>query len=363
MKPIGIMHLTDTLDAGGLERVAVNLVNLLPRGDYTPHLCTTRREGTLADLIKPDVGRLAFNRRWRFECSSLRRLSIYNREHGIAIMHSHGTALLVAVLASFLPPFPKVVWHDHYGDYAIDERPVFPYWLLTRRVSMILAVNQPLVEWAQKRLGVNEQKVQYLANFVCSEVLSGTPTELPGKPGLRIVCVANLRPRKDHLTLIRAMAGVVSAVPGATLLLLGATNDQLQLRKVKNEIARLNLSNNIHILGSRQNVAEILRECDVGVLSSASEGLPLSLIEYGMAGLASVATAVGQCADVLDGGRVGLLVQPGNELSLAAALVSLLRSSSFRKSQGEQFRSHVMKHYSASTAIAQLCKTYERILS
>src|SRR5918999_1889196 len=89
----GVMQLTDTLGAGGAERVAVNLANLLPRERYRMYLCTTRRDGPLAGLVADDVGRLCLARRWRFDYRAFGRLVDFIREHKVQILHAHGTAL------------------------------------------------------------------------------------------------------------------------------------------------------------------------------------------------------------------------------------------------------------------------------
>jgi hypothetical protein len=97
---VGVMHLTDTLDAGGLERVAVNLVNTLPRARYHAHLCTTRRDGALAELVAPGVGRLCLNRRRSVDAGAVVRLAAYIKEHQIKLLHAHGTALFIARAAA-----------------------------------------------------------------------------------------------------------------------------------------------------------------------------------------------------------------------------------------------------------------------
>ena len=161
------------------------------------------------------------------------------------------------------------------------------------------------------------------------------PGDLPGRVGARIVCVANFRAQKDHLTLLQALALVVQQVSEAHLLLVGASSDQDYFDLVRKEISRLGLNQNVSLLGERQDVSAILLGADIGVLSSVSEGLPLALLEYGMARLATVATAVGQCPEVLDEGRAGILVPPGAPNQLGEALLSLLESrSAARISEG-----------------------------
>jgi glycosyltransferase involved in cell wall biosynthesis len=192
--------------------------------------------------------------------------------------------------------------------------------------------------------------------------------DLPGAPGSRIVCVANLRKEKDHLTLVRAMTLVVQKYPTAHLLLVGAYSDSTcsagssYFEVVKREVARNSLSGNITFLGQRRDIPAILNGSDIGVLSSKTEGLPVSLLEYGAAGLPVVATRVGDCEEVLDSGRAGLLVPPQSPSELAEALLSLFGSPELRAEFGKRFLRRVQELYSAKSIIKQVCSVYQHAL-
>src|SRR6266540_3455570 len=71
---VGVLHLIDTLAAGGSERVAVNFVNHLPRERYSVHLCATRRSGPLQSLLRPDVHLFLLGRASRFDIAAILRL-------------------------------------------------------------------------------------------------------------------------------------------------------------------------------------------------------------------------------------------------------------------------------------------------
>ncbi len=229
------------------------------------------------------------------------------------------------------------------------------------RVSYVFAVSQQLVSWSRDCLHMPAEKVLYLPNFVCDNSGEKIENSLPGQTGTRIVCVANLRPVKDHLTLVRAMVQVKQNFPNAHLLLVGNLEDATQVQAIETEIAQLHLSDNISILGQRHDVNAILSSCDVGVLSSIAEGLPLSLLEYGMAGLPVVATNVGQCADVLAQGEVGLIVPSRDPAALAQGLCRLLESAAERKRLGELFHQRVQNTYSARAVIKQITQVYEQL--
>ena len=356
------MHLIDTLDAGGAERVAVNIVNHLPRERFSPHLCTTRRDGILDGAVVSDVGRLRLTRKWRFDSEAIRRLRAYARDHKIQVLHVHGTSLFAGVLGALFSRGLVVVWHDHFGNYLVQERPAWLYRLACRRVGGVIAVNEALAEWARKRLGVGTDRVWNLPNFVSQPYPAKPVTGLPGSTGSRIVCVANFRQQKDHINLVRAMALVTRQIPEAHLLLVGETVDPNYFAEVQKEIKRLELTAHVSLLGQRLDVSDVLRSCDVGVLGSASEGLPLALIEYGMAGLATVVTNVGQCADVVDQGRAGQVVPAGTPDALAAAMVSLLNSPQQRSDVGERLQRRVLEMYSAGPVIEQIGRIYEFVL-
>ena len=132
---------------------------------------------------------------------------------------------------------------------------------------------------------------------------------------------------------------------------------------IRKEILQQGLNQNVSLLGQRLDVAAILKACDVGVLSSTSETCPLALLEYGMAGLPAVATNVGQCAEVLDEGRAGILVPSGSPDQLAEALLSLLQSPQRRSALGQRLRRQVQERYSPGPVMEQVCRVYEKVLS
>ncbi len=293
--------------------------------------------------------------------SAALRLAREIEARDIQIVHAHGTSLFICALAGWLAPATRLIWHDHFGRCATEERPAWIYRLAARRASAVISVNGTLAQWARERLRVPARRVWYAPNFVCEPPAQGSLPDLPGKAGSRIVCVANLRPEKDHLNLISAMRLVAREIPQAHLILVGGARDGAYRRRVENAIAGAPLT--VSWLGPRNDVSAILKTCDVGVLSSASEGLPLALLDYGMAGLPVVATRVGQCADVLENGRFGTLVAPFDSAALAGAIVGLLKSPAQREALSQSFSQRVREAYSAGAVMARICEIYETVLA
>ncbi len=357
---IGVLHMTDTLEPGGTERVAVNVVNALPKDRFDVSICTTRRDGPLAALLRPDVKHLSLARRRTVDIPALLRLRGFIKTHNVRIVHAHATALFTAVGASFCPPYPVVVWHDHCGHQQHAPRAARLYRYAARRVAGVISVNEFLADWARTELKVSPDRVWYVPNFV-SDHQPGPAPGLPGTRGRRIVCVANLRPQKAHVDLLEALAIVIREAPDAHLLLVGREADPAYSQVVRNSISGLGLAAHVTLLGERTDVAGILSQCDVGVLSSIGEGFPLALVEYGLAGLATVTTDVGQCAEVLDAGRAGVLVPAGQPEALAAGLSRLLASSATRSDLGRRLRQRVVERYGRDSVIERITQVYDTV--
>ena len=356
---VAVMHLTDTLEIGGAERMAVSLANSLPRGRFEPHVCTTRRSGPLADMISSDVAIFSLNRRRTLDLGAIRRLVTYIRRNNIQILHAHGSAVFVSAVASMFRPYPTVVWHIHYGRHAAEDNMGLLYRAIKGRVSRSIAVSEPLAAWATNVIGMPAERVAYIPNFSLLSPTNGASITVPGKRGSRIVCVANFLPEKDHLNLLRAMEIVVKVQPDAHLLLVGGGNNSGCEASVTAHIKRAGLESNVTLLGQRRDVSEILRAVDIGVLSSEAEGLPLALIEYGEAGLAVVVTSVGQCADVVAWGQAGIVVAPKSPSDLASGLLDLLETPTKRQQLGGKLRLRVEQHFNKQRIVERVYAMYD----
>lgn len=360
---VPVLHLIDSLALGGAESVAVKIANALPQNKFESHLCVTRARGPLETRIAPHVCTLYLDRAHRFDLRAIKKLSGYIRENNIRILHAHSSSLFIARPAHLLNPSCRVIWHVHYGRYATVDRPALVYRTITCRIDGVITVNEPLAKWAIEELRIPKKRVWYLPNFVEAEqVTEAIPPELPGQKGFRIICVAQFRPEKDHITLLRAFQEVVQHCEIAHLLLVGDTVSGEYYKTVQNTVDTLSLRDHVSFLGQRTDVPRLLRNCDIGVLSSVSEGLPLALLEYGVAGLGSVTTDVGQCREVLAGGQCGVVVPVRESHALASALTTLLVDAQQRHTLGQKFRERVQADYSRETVIERLTQLYTQIL-
>lgn len=131
--------------------------------------------------------------------------------------------------------------------------------------------------------------------------------------------------------------------PPAHLVIVGSgTGQALSVEdEIRERVARGDLAGRVTMTGRVESVEDCLRASDVFAFPSVFEGLGLSLIEAQACGLACVASRTGGIVDVIEDGRNGLLVTPGQANDLAAALRSLLSENGRRLALGAAARENV----------------------
>lgn len=354
-----VLQLIDSLHAGGAERVAVNLANELVAKIDSSYLCTSREEGVLKDSLNKQVGYLFLNRTKTFDFTAVKKFNRFIKAQQIDIVHAHSSSFFLATMLKFINSNVNIVWHDHFGNRpnsSLLDRTILKF--CSRNFSQILSVNRNLESWAKNNL--NSKKVNYLPNFPVNHKES-VKTKLLGNEGNRVVCLANLRPEKDHINLINAFDGVIKKYPDWTLHLVG--NDLLDYysKSIKDRIKTLHLEKQIFLYGSKPDIANILSQCEIGVLASKTEGLPMSLLEYGLAGLAVIVTNVGECEHVVDSGIEGIVVESENTKSLQDALEYLIQDKNKRQEYSNTFSKKIELQYSSKAIINRLVEIYNNL--
>lgn len=353
-----VIQIIDSLDAGGAERMAVQIANELYAAGHQSHLCATRKEGLLKKSIHESVGYIFLEKKGRIGIKAMTKLKTYIVKNKIEIIHAHSTSFFTATVIKWWLPSIKLVWHDHYGNAEeVENRKAGTLKKCSRFFNGIISVNELLNDWSIRNL--KPSKVVYLRNFVSNSLEQQLLKPLPGSTGKRIVHLANLRPQKDHITLIRAFKEVYKNSPDWNLLLVGLDFQDDYSREIKFKIKDLKLDDHIHLLGSREDTPAILEACDIGVLSSKSEGLPVALLEYGMAGLPVVATDVGACKEVVS--DYGAVVPAQNPATLTQAIQEFIENPEESKSMAHSFQQHVMTTFGAAFYIEKLETFYSSL--
>jgi len=118
----------------------------------------------------------------------------------------------------------------------------------------------------------------------------------------------------------------------------------------------------LHLLGLRKDVSNVLAGADVFVLPSLSEGLPLALLEAMLSGCPVVASDVGEVRNVLADGDAGVLVPAGDAPALATALDKLLAAPTCARELATRASRRASLEYHISRMVARYADVYESLL-
>jgi glycosyltransferase involved in cell wall biosynthesis len=343
-----IVQLIDSLEAGGAERMAVNFANALSEKIAFSGILATRKEGVLKEEIKQIANYTFLGRKNKFDINAIFLASKYIKNNKIEIVHAHGSSYFFGVLIKLFNPKIKLIWHDHYGNRAEDNKQKNVLKICSYFFSKILTVNEDLKIWSLKNLNCNQ--VFFIPNF--SDL---KPTEeqtiLKGENHKRIVCLANLKNPKNHVTLLTAFISSEVYKKNWTLHLIGKDFNDAYSNNLKAIIKENGLENSIFIYNACQDVKFILSQATIGVLSSTYEGFPVTLLEYAQAKLTVVSTNVGYCKNLIDHNSNGLLFDPLDSDKLSNHFIYLTNTTEICANFATQFQKDIEANYSKEAII------------
>jgi L-malate glycosyltransferase len=171
----------------------------------------------------------------------------------------------------------------------------------------------------------------------------------------RVVCVARHAPVKGVDVLVEAFPQVLSALPGAGLVLVGGGPDHEAL---KARAAELGIAGAVHFTNRQANAAPYLAAADLVVLPSRREGLPVVALEAFALDCPVVATAVGGTPDVVRPGDTGWLVPPEQPAALAGAIVEALLDPEERRRRAANGKALAARSYSIAAMIDRFEQLY-----
>ena len=293
----GVLHLTDTFEPGGLERVVVDLAAGLARAGR-PVGVHAALGGAFWNELPAGVTRHPFP--GTPGVLSLRRL-LRSGRYGIVHAHKRKMALIAHVAAAGLGV--RVVEHVH------TVLPVTPVGrILSFRSPVLLACGSAVAEMIERDFGRSGEHIRLVPNGVHDPATGILPT-LPSvrRPGtLRLVGVGRLVEQKDPLRFVRLVAALRLALPGTDVRATWVGDGPLRTA-MQQQIERLGMADVVTLAGHRNDVHRFLAESDVLLLTSRWEGLPLVALEALAMGRGLVLPDVGSCTEAVGSGAVGLL--------------------------------------------------------
>lgn len=349
-----IVHVVDSMDVGGAEVVVAALCRSHRKQGHEAEVHCLFRKGVLGEELESEGFRVLLHGpggRWRTMRSLARSFQRGRPDAG----HCHNATAAIWGAPALRRAGVQTVIATRHGLVA-------PPYGFSREIQFSLSSRLCF-----RTVGVCQATSRNMANAPLADgsrivtVYNGVPEPPAGihhaEGSLIFVCVGRLAPPKDHATLLRAFAAFVSSMPGARLWIVGDGRLRQELEDLRRQLA---LEDSVTFWGERRDAYAFLRGADVFVLSSHSEGLPMSLLEAMAVGLPAIVSDVGGMSEVVNGGKNGFAVPSGDVAALAGAMHACAADRAALRSAGERGAAHYRAHFTIEGMSDAYMRLYRR---
>ena len=364
-RKLNVMLMTDVIGRGGAEKALVDLALRIDRSRYNVSVCATRSAGNYQPILDAaGVRTTVIGRKSRWELYRLLGLVSLMRKQPVHILHTHlfGSNTWGRLLGK-LAGVPVIVAHEHWSTKSrpevwvdtvlsrLSDRVIVPSVWSKETVVRIDRIPSRLVSVIYNGVDIS----QFAPNM---EARNDLRLELGFPQGAFVVgTVGRLSPEKGGVdNLIRAVARLREERHEARLLIVGDGPLRVEL-----ESLNTSLGSPAIFAGLRSDVARVLNALDVFVMPSLNEALPIALLEAMSVKLPVVATRVGGIPEVLEDGKNGLLVPPGDVGALEAALRRLASDPEQRERLGSAGQAQVHSRFTLDEMARQVEEVYSDI--
>lgn len=362
--PLRIVHVVDSLEVGGLERVTADLAMAQHQAGHRVtvfSLFTT--DGLKAELQQAGIEVIEGHKRASLDRGALSLLRRTLRQQRAHIVHAHNfVPNYHAALAGLGLSARQVCTLHDMGSRLVNPRlrRLFKLSLLrTHQVAMVGSqvhrqhTGSGLVPSARAHVVLNGIPVERFEGS--AQARSKARAELGlGSDDLVIGCVGRLVPLKNHHRMIEVMPRLLARHPDLRLLIIGDGERATALREL---VDGMQLGKRVILAGQRQNVGALLPALDIFALPSQTEGLSIALLEACATGLAVVATQVGGNVEIIHDNQTGLLIPADDNDALFCALDRLASDAGLRRELGHRASTWVRDNAS----VQALMKAYDHV--
>jgi glycosyltransferase involved in cell wall biosynthesis len=378
-QPIKILHVINDLSIGGAEIMLYRLLSENDNERYEPVVLSLMDQGSLRQRIEAldiPVHTAGMSHGMASPASVWRLIRLVRKINPDLIQGwmYHGN-LASQIAALFTARKTPVVWSIHCSIYLLSLEKK-----LTRAVVRLCAPLSKLAArtvFVSRTSQVQHQALRYATGNSCvipngidttmfapaDEARVSVRQEL-GLPADALLTgvLGRYHAMKDHSNFLRAAALVSETQPEAHFLLAGRGLDH-ENRTLRDLIQSLRLSDRVHLLGERTDVAQLVAALDIFALSSAyGESFPVIVGEAMACGVPCVVTDVGDSAWMVS--ETGYVVPPRDHNALAQACNALLDlGPQGRRGLGQAARKRVADLFSLSSVVATYAELYERTLT
>ncbi len=364
MRPVRVVHLVEALGTGGLERVVQGLVRHADGRRFRVEVLCAVRGGPVASEIEATGATVRVLGAAGYRPRDILTTARLLRKMGADIVHSHGHfAGVLGRCAAWWSGVPAAVHHLHTIDTTLREKHRRLEQFLARFSERVVCCSGAVESHASRDLRIPARLLAVIPNGIDPPPAAARADalEMLGRPVPPVVgCVGGLARHKGQAVLLRAIGRLGGGGAGPTVVFVG---DGPERPALEAGAAALGGRARVVFTGERADARRLLPAFDLAVIPSTErEGFGLAALEAMDAGLPVVASSVGGLPELVQDQVTGLLVPPGDETALAAAIARLVARPDERGRFGAEGRRRVESHFRAAPMARRIETLYEEAL-
>lgn len=352
-----ILHIIDSLNVGGAERVLVDLCNTLQNGGLSVSVLVLTSQDSLRKYLDPRISYFNLNRKTKWNPVSLYKLHRICHNFDLIHVHLRYNLRYVGLAKLIFGGVYKILLHDHFGDIEQDKRVPWGIRFFLRN-AWFVGVHEELKKWAIEEIGLECDRVFLLPNIIINKIGYLSLDRLP-KDLLRIIIISNFRDSKNLLFAIDLIA-FISKKLAIKVDIVGRIVNQDYHKSVVNAIKNASLES---VISFRHNITDVkseLSQYHLALHTAKLESGPLVFLEYLSCGLPFVAYNTGEVARQLNPTFPYFFVNSFDKEIWLSAILKIVDSD--RDKIGKKMTDHFRQFYSPDKYFNRCRVIYNKIL-
>lgn len=360
MSKINILHVTLSLDIGGLEVLLVELLQKIDKDKYNLSVCALQKEGQLkAELERQGIPVYTIPKKEGIDYFLPFKLKALIKQIKTDIVHTHNSTpwIYSAAAVSLLNSKTRLIHTKHSNLDEDKTRLQNAERFASKITEYIIADSRSVMDFMVQKQNIPQNKIRLIYNGIDVDKYK-VPVHQKQDNIKRIGIVARLVPVKDHKSLLEGFTLLRQRMPDVELVIIG---DGPLKEELTAQAARMQIDSRVKFLGSRRDIPELLSQLDIFVLCSTDEGMPISLLEAMSAGLPVVATRVGGIKEIVAENKTGLLIPPQNPRALADAIHEILTDAPLARLMSQEAVVAVAERFSIKKMVQGYVSLYDSL--
>lgn len=364
---VTILHMIETSGPGGAENMMIRLIDNLDKEKFHSIVCLLKDGWLNKTLQRQGVETVIIPQTRSFDYTWIKSALKCLADKKIDLMHSHEFAMnTYSSMLSVIKGIPCVST-VHGKNYYWEKFQRKLAYRFVSRVSSMVPVSDDIRNFLVSKVGIHKKRLTVIPNGIDFNLyqnneekrFSFRKTLGISQDATLIGAVGNLYPVKGHTYLIQALAKIKQTHANIQLVIAGRGNE---LSSLQDDAKQYEVIDNVHFLGFREDIPEILNAIDMFVMPSLSEGMPLSILEAMAAERPVIASRVGGIPEVIVDSQTGYLSEAKSPVDLASKISKCIDDKDATSRIIKKAKEKVIMDFSMQAMMNGYLQMYDKLL-